>query len=606
MTDATALFAQAVAGHRAGRLGSAVQDYRAFLATTPEHVRARHLLGFALLQIGAWSEAEEELLKAVRRAPGMTDAWTHLGLARLQIDSTLAGVALHRALLLAPAHLEAVEAALRASGGAVQHSRERIARWATVLGPGRPAGWHALGVARVRQATDAGAPPPADVVRCFRRALVLTPQDIPASTDLANTLRLLREPDPARRVAQQAICLRPRSAVPWWTLAAALFDLDGITEADRAARAAAILEPGRANGYGNRAQCLYRLGCFAEAIRDGSRAALIAPRDPQILANLGTYHLGAGNVAAGWQLFRHRIGRRLIDGSPHLPGPHWNGEPGARLLALAEQGLGDEILFASCWPDLAQAVRDGRLAAVRIELDPRLRPLAARSFPELDWVDRDRTAGPADGIRRSADFGATHYVAAGDLPGLFRPSPGTFPEHAGYLRPDPRRVAEFRRWLDAEAPGRRRLGLCWRSGLRTADRVKYYPGLADCRPLLSMAGCRIVVLQYDDFAEELTTLTDSERASLLVPPGLDLRDDQDGVAALLLALDRVISAETAVLALAGAVGAPTVGFGLGPGWTALGLERSPWYPSVGTVYRRPDESWEALMARLAGQAATIA
>lgn len=599
MSDASTLFAQAVAAHRAGRLAAAVKDYLAVLDAMPEHARARHLLGFALLQIGAWSEAEEQLRTAVRLAPGLLDAWTHLGLARLQLDSPLSGGALRHALLLGPAHIEAMEAALRVSGDTVQHFRERTARWATVLAPGRPAGWHALGVARVRRATDWGAPPPADVVLCFRRALVLTPQDIPASTDLANTLRLLREPDPARRVAGQALRMRPRSAVAWWTLAAALCEIDRIPEADRAARAAAVLEPGRPNGYGNRAQALYRLAAFEEAIRDGSRAVLTAPTDSQVLANLGTYHLSAGNIAPGWELFRHRIGRRLIDGAAHLPGPHWNGEPGARLLALAEQGLGDEILFASCWPDLAQAIRDRRVAAARVELDPRLRPLATRSFPELEWVDRDRTAGPADGIRRSVDFGATHYVAAGDLPGLFRPSAAAFPDHAGYFHPDPRRVAAFRRWLDSEAPGQRRLGLCWRSGLRTADRVKYYPDLADCRPLLSAAGCRVVVLQYDDITEDVATLTAAERASLLVPPDLDLRDDQDGVAALLLALDRVVSAETAVLALAGAVGAPTIGFGLGPGWTVLGQERSPWYPSVDSVYRRPDESWKGMMARIA-------
>lgn len=269
------------------------------------------------------------------------------------------------------------------------------------------------------------------------------------------------------------------------------------------------------------------------------------------------------------------------------------------MLVLAEQGLGDEILFASCWPDLAAAVRDARLEATRIEIDPRLRPLAERSFPELEWLDRNRDAGPADGARRSVGFAATHWIAAGDLPAVFRRKVDDFPSAAGYLTPDPVRVARYREWLDAVAPSERRLGLCWRSGLTTDDRVKYYPSLAACRPVLAVPRLRLIVLQYDDCDAEVASVAGIEPGALLFPPDLDRRNDLDGVAALMSALDGVLTAQTAVQALAGAVGAPTVGFDLGSTWVDLGRGQPPWYRSVTNLHRGIDETWEQLMTRVA-------
>src|SRR3546814_7400421 len=98
----------------------------------------------------------------------------------------------------------------------------------------------------------------------------------------------------------------------------------------------------------------------------------------------------SSDVCSSDLLFRHRPARRAIGRLRWLPPTAWSGGTTDRLLVLAEQGLGDELLFASCWEDLAALVRQGRLRSVRIEVDGRLRPLAARTFPELGWIDRDR------------------------------------------------------------------------------------------------------------------------------------------------------------------------------------------------------------------------
>ena len=228
---------------------------------------------------------------------------------------------------------------------------ERLVR----LAPLRAGGWHKLGLARASPDTGAAVPPAAE--RCLRRAVALAPGDPAAAVDLAETLRLRRHPVEAARFARQAIRLRPESAPPRVTLAAALVELDQVAAADRTARSAATLAPDSAKAYGNWAQCHYWRGRFDRAVAAGRLATIAAPGDPQILANLSSYHLADGDLERGWRLFGWRPARQAIGrAAAGRLGPEWRGEPGARLLVLAEQGLGDELLFATCWPDLAAAV----------------------------------------------------------------------------------------------------------------------------------------------------------------------------------------------------------------------------------------------------------
>ncbi|MEQ8813740.1 MAG: tetratricopeptide repeat protein [Thalassobaculum sp.] len=594
MTTPNALLARAVAAHRNGRIGEAATEYRNILAIDPGHARARHLLGFALLQLGSPDEAEPMLTEALRRWPKAPDAWAHLGLALSRLGRAAdARTALRRSLLLAPALLDGAEGLLDVAFESNDGSTEKLADRLVVLAPRRPAGWHRRGLSRIRRAPD--LPAVAEAERILRRAVLLVPDDVPALTDLADTLRMLRLPQTAWRVGIRALRASPGSSAARVVLAAALVDLDRAEAAEKTAMAAATLSPAATGGYGNLAQCLYGEGRFDGAVAMGRRACTLAPRDPQLLANLATYHLARGDLERGWPLFRHRPARRLLARSPGLPAAAWNGGPAPRLLVLAEQGLGDELLFASCWRDLAAMVRDGALGSAAVEIDPRLRPLATRSFPRIDWLDR-----PGSRERRYHQVEATHWVAAGDLPTLLRRRIADFPPTAGYLVPDPARVAGFREWLAVEAPDRYCVGLCWRSGLQTADRGRYYPPLEDCRPLLDVPRIRLVALQYDDFTAEIAAAWPADRPSLLIPPGLDRRDDLDGVAALIAALDATVTADTAVLALAGAVGASTLSFGRRATWVALGQTSPPWHPSVVSAHRAPDETWMGLMRRIAG------
>ena len=139
--------------------------------------------------------------------------------------------------------------------------------------------------------------------------------------------------------------------------------------------------------------------------------------------------------------------------------PRWNGEK-CKLLVVAEQGLGDEIVFASCYNDLAADVEEAW-----IECDPRLIPIFTRSFPEnLHFIDRFM-GGKRRIVPRMSDYPEFHkdlpidaFIMAGNIPKLYRHSPDDFPKlkykdwNKGFLEPETVQVDKWYRWLGATGP----------------------------------------------------------------------------------------------------------------------------------------------------------
>jgi hypothetical protein len=146
-----------------------------------------------------------------------------------------------------------------------------------------------------------------------------------------------------------------------------------------------------------------------------------------------------------------------------------------------------------------------------------------------------------------------------------------------------------------------KVGLCWRSGARHGERSRYYPDLADWRPILAVPETTFVNLQYDDCQAELTAIEAASGVAIRRWSGIDLKNDLESVAALMWHLDVVITAPTAVCSLAGALGTETWQLDPGTDWTAFGEERSPWFPSI-TLYRRASgvREWTAVIDQVAG------
>jgi len=392
--------------------------------------------------------------------------------------------------------------------------------------------------------------------------------------------------------------LLTHSAEPrlWTTLGLAL------TYAGRAAEALTFFDEGVRLGPDlpgalyNRGLALCELGRDAAAEAD-FRAACRLARKPQerptIEFSLATLALARGDLAAGWSLYERRLspdwprsvafqapGRRLSPAEPLK---------GRSLLVLAEQGVGDEIMFANTVPDLIEDLGpEGRLV---LAVDPRLVELCRRSFPAAEVCAhatpraggraRRQTAAPVSG---RIDL----WTPLGSLAQRYRPTASRFPR-VPYLQPDPARVAYWRSWLGA---GRPAIGVSWRSGKLTGERARFYPALAQWAQVLQVPGARFVNLQYGDCADDLARLSEIGGVEIGQPPDLDIRNDLDDLAALCVALRGVVSVQNATAALAGACGAE-VAFVTGPGsWTQLGEQDPPWYARARICATEDFGDWE--------------
>ncbi|HYE43906.1 MAG TPA: tetratricopeptide repeat protein [Caulobacteraceae bacterium] len=408
----------------------------------------------------------------------------------------------------------------------------------------------------------------------YADALRLNPALPEALTNLGNVLQHRGELDDAFLCQRAAVCLQP-------ALASALSNLGGN-----------FLERGHPEDA---------LSCFLRAQR----------ADPAFAGsewNEGMARLVLGDLDVGWEKYELRWlagdearGSRAggtLNGRQFRQ-PRWDGVSdlsGKRLLLWREQGVGDEILFASCFPDLE------RLGAhITYEGSPKLRALFARSFPHMRITVED--AG-ADLTRDDIDV----HLPIGSLPRLFRRTLADFPDHRGFLRPDPARVAHWRNRLEAIGPGPY-VGLHWRGGTRVQARSHYYTRIEDWEAVLRLSGLTFINMQYSDATEEVSLARDRFGVDIHTFDDIDMWNDLDDVAALLKALDVQLAVSTSVHALAGAVGVPTwLLIARKVGWTCLGTEGLPWYPSMRMAARGPDESWrtpiERVAAALAGMVAS--
>jgi tetratricopeptide (TPR) repeat protein len=444
----------------------------------------------------------------------------------------------------------------------------------------------------------------------LRLYLAAAPGSVEGRAYLAHALRELHRHDEAIDLLRQAIAARPEDPALWTDLGVVRVRQgepeSALVFLDEALR----LEPryGRALYY--RAHARADLGDHAGAVADyeASRGAtgLDAVDAVRIELAEALSRLGLGELEAGWRLYEARLSpasaqpqRFEVPGEPYDFALGADGLDGRALLLVAEQGLGDEVMFAGVIPDVIRALGpDGRLA---LAVEPRLQTLFARSFPDAEVVaHRTRLeAGVAvrtvSGLETPAEFWAPFAAPARAL----RQTAADFPETPGFLRPDPERTAHWRRWL-AGRPGRQ-VGLLWKSAKLAGDRRRQFALFADWAPVLRTPGASFVNLQYGEVAEDVAFAREALGVDVLQPPGIDLKDDLDDVAALAAALDLTIGFSNASFNLAGAVGAPVWLIAPARAWTMLGTDHYPWYPQA-RVFTAADDWSSALQAVAAGLA----
>ena len=434
------------------------------------------------------------------------------------------------------------------------------------------------------------------VAEQFRACRRLAPQDSALALAYADFLRDTARPAAAAAVLRALLRRRPRIAPAHKLLGMSLLDLGALAPAIAALRRAVTLDPEDAAAWSNLGVALKVIGAFADAHAAHDRAVALAPRDAQLRLNRAVALLRAGRMAEAWGDYESRLHpgpapalplATLLPALATLPADL----SGRTVLAWHEEGFGDTIQFARYLPLLA--ARGARvLALVPAEL--------ARLLATLDGVAAVLTAPAA---LPDHDWHCPFF----SLPRAFGTTLDSIPAAIPYLHADPAEVAA---WAPHVPQGGLRVGLVWAGQARpwlpgfTLLDARRSMRLATLAPLGLLPGVSLVSLQKGPAAAEAHNL----------PPGMILTDpmaaatDFAATAGIIANLDVVVSVDTAVAHLAGALGKPVLLLDRYDNcWRWLsGRTDSPWYPHL-CIFRQPHmDDWTPAVAQVAAALGALA
>lgn len=544
--------------HESGDLEGAERAYRAILAGYPDDADALYLLG----EIANSTGRREEAIDLIRRAIASNDriaAFHHeLGLACFHCGRHAEAAAAFRAALAlapedAPAHVN-LGAALQADG----KLEEAAQAWRRAVELDERSVGAYCNLASVHLSLGRAG----DAWTAIRRAVSLAPEEFEVRMREGDVLLELGRPQDAALSYAHALRIERRSPRGEVALGYALDVAGRLDEAMEHYDRAVVLDPGFSAAHVSRASVLLLKESYGE----------------------------------GWDEYEWRLkAPENVPVHERFRLPVWDGvEPlaGRTVLYYAEQGLGDEIMYASCVPELIE--KSGRCI---IDCDERLAPLFQRSFPRAlvhggtqsaagDWLD---------------GLGPVHFkISAASLPGRLRRSSSDFPQHSGYLRANASRVQSHRARLGACGTGPK-VGLCWRGGVLRTGRTWRSLDPKSLLPLLGAPGVTYVSLQRDASAAELGFLRHEH--GIAIEHWQDALDDVEEAAALVAALDLTISVCTWIVHLAGAQGLPV--------WVMSPVRPEPrygmsgssmrWYPSARLFRQRAFGAWDDVVDAVSAQ-----
>lgn len=570
-------------------LGSACRDqqkhdealsaFQRAVELDPQFALAHNSLGIAYLDRGLFAEAAAAFANAVRAKPDFAAAWNNLGNVQLALGQPSQALASYQeAVRLNPNFAEA-----HGNLGNVQRELGQLdlalasCQLALRLKPGFVIGHNHLGAvySALRQWESAAG--------SFRQALSLHPRYLEARVNLGDALRELGRLDEAEANLREALRLYPGSSDVHVGLGLVLLQQNKVEAAEATCREALKLNPDATTAHLALGMSCYLQGRAREAVACYDRALELNPGLPEAHKNRGIARLQLGDFAGGWDDYEWRwqcpelSGRRLTQ-------PLWDGSPleGASILLHAEQGLGDTLQFVRYAPLVRQ--RGGRvIVACQRALLPLLR--GCRGIDELISFNDPPSAY------------AVHAPLM-SLPRIFGTTLETIPAKVPYIEPEAALVDRWRGELQSIEGFK--IGIVWQGSPEFRfDRLRSVP-LTNFAPLADLPGVTLLSLQKGFGSEQLTPLAGrpnvidlSSRLDESTGPFLD-------TAAVMKCLDLVITSDTSIAHLAGALGVEVwVALSFSPDWRWL-RERddSPWYPTMRLFRQERRGDWQQVFKKM--------
>jgi len=425
-------------------------------------------------------------------------------------------------------------------------------------------------------------------VASYQRTIEIKSDHEEASNNLGNALKDLGRLDEAVASYRRALTVRPDFAEAHNNFGIVLQDLGRFDEAVASYCRALEIKPNYVKAHYNLGNILTGMGRFDDAVASYRRALDIEPSFHLATANLGFALLALGRYRDGWPCYEARtiLEDKRIFTAPNLPFPSWRGEPlvGRSIIIVGEQGIGDGIQFCR----YASNLKERGAAHVTLACQNRLRPLFSRIKGIDSVIDRsDITA------LKPHDF----WVYAQSLPLHFDTTVDTVPAAVPYLFADAALTERFASEFDQSAG--LKIGICWKGSATYKWDAERSPGLGFFSPIFGIDGVRIY------------TLLPNSRAELNVSAkgkAVDIGHEIDEftapfeeTAALIMNLDLVITSDTSICHLAGALGKPV--------WLVLPYvahwvwmtdrEDNPWYPNTRLFRQTERGNWAEVFERVA-------
>jgi len=591
---------KAIEAYKSSNLEVAKKFAKRIIEDSPGHADANHIIGFILIRKGKILDALPFLKTALESKPSVSRHWFNYidALSKLDrfseasealmlaIDKGAKGQAfddLYKMLNSPKVKLEIKVQNLKeliaykpdlkthylALADALQEQGKldeviEVYKKAIFFNPNHPETYNNLGAAlQACGKLD-------EAIEVYRQALFLKPDYFSAYSNLGAALQEQQKLDEAIEIFNKVLSLKPDFAVAHNNMGNALRDQGKLQQAVDSYKSAVFIKPIYAEAYLNMAIALRDQDKLEEEIEAYNSALSIKHDDVEALYNKSFALLASGIFHEGFKLQELRWQSKNFHGKfLKSSKPFWNGEKNKSVFVWGEQGIGDQIMFASIIPELQKIS-----SKLIVHCDKRLIPLFKRSFSEhIIYCDNRSSVNEGE-----YDF----HTPIGSLALTFRPSLESFKRApVSFLRHNKVQSTTLRKKILSNGK-KTIIGMSWRSEASARGAADRNIGLVELAQTLASVNTQLVCLQYGDVDNEIEILERDFGIQIIKITEIDNFNDVDGLASLIMSCDLIVSTTSATVHLAGALGANVrvlLPFPARWIWGRLGSE-SPWYKSI--------------------------